>query len=544
MQGEALSVIQWAIENDDFDNVVIQAPTGIGKSAIAMTVQGMHENAYLLTPSLGLTDQYKHDYSSRLVEVRGRSNFECWARSGTAEGAPCYKGKKRCKHTEEDDPCPYYAQKFKARNHRLTLSNPAYLFRVAQADDNFETRSLLMIDEAHKAEGFFMDLLEVTITMDDWILAYGGSLNMPHHYHPRDWVDEIKAMYQAVEKNMEAIDKSDPTQEQHLESLDKLKQRLSMLRKLLRQPDNVVIQVTADRVQFKPVRVGPYVPRYLNRLGRQKLFLSATILDIKSFLESLGLENERTLYVNITQSPFPKQNTKIHYAPCGPMSYGKRKNTIPKQIKAIARMMDHYSDERGVILPHSHAIRQEIVDGLIAAGYGDRILTHGSDRREREAVLNTFMTDWSKPYVLISTYVNEGFDFHGRLAEWLVLVKIPYGYTPDPQISTRMETDEHRWRAKHEGSPECPYEEPNQYSGGLCSSFTCSKPCQSWYNTQTALRMVQMAGRIVRTPEDVGAIYILDRGWDRFLRMNGHLLPGWFKGSLTGAPPWLKRHLP
>ncbi len=544
MQGEALSVVKWAIDNDHFDNIVVQAPTGIGKSAIAMTVQGMHSNGYLLTPSLGLTDQYRTDYGSKLSEVRGRSNFECWARQGTADGAPCYKGKKRCKHTEEADPCPYYAQKFIARSHRLTLSNPSYLFRVAQGDDQFEKRSLLMVDEAHKLESFFMDLLEVRITMDDWILAFGGNLNMPHHYHPQDWLPDIEAMDRSCSKGLDGIDPDDPTMEDHRESLTRLQQKTKDLLRLLKIPTNVVSEIKPDLAIFKPVRVGHWVPRYLDRLGEQRLFLSATILDIESFLSSLGIENQRTLYVNITESPFPQENTKIHYAPCGPMSWGKRKHTIPKQVKAIARMMEFYSEERGVILPHSHAIREEIVQGLIAAGYGDRLLTHGSNATERGEVLRTFMTDFSKPYVLISTYVNEGFDFHGRLAEWLVLVKVPYLYTPDPQIAQRMESDEHLWRSEHEGTEKCPYEPPSGYSGDLCGSWTCAKPCQSWYNTQTALRMVQMAGRIVRTPEDVGAIYILDRGWDRFLRMNGHLLPSWFKRALTGPPGWLKRALP
>ena len=544
LQGESLSVVKWAIDNDKFDNIVIQAPTGIGKSAIAMTIQAMHSNAYLLTPSLGLTEQYKHDYGSKLSEVRGRSNFECWARTGTADGAPCYQGKRVCKHTKEDDPCPYYAQKFAARQHRLTLSNPSYLFRVAQGDDLFQRRSLLMVDEAHKLEGFFMDLLEVKITHEDWILAFGGNVPMPHHYHPKDWLPDIKAMKVGCEKALDSMPPDDPTFDDDREVINKLQGKCDDLIRLLTMPNNVVTEIKPNLAIFKPVRVGPWIPRFMDRLGQQRLFLSATILDVDTFLSSLGLENQRTLYVNVTDSPFPAENTKIHYAPCGPMSWGKRKHTIPKQVKAIARMMEHYQDERGLILPHSHAIRQEIVDGLKAAGYGDRILTHGSDSYERQEVLNRFMTDWSKPYVLISTYVNEGFDFHGRLAEWLVLVKVPYLYTPDPQIAERMASDEHLWRSEHEGTEKCPYEPPSGYSGELCGSWTCNKPCQSWYNLQTALRLVQMAGRIVRTPDDVGAIYILDRGWDRFLKQNGHLLPGWFRRSLTSAPGWLKRALP
>jgi len=546
LQGEALSVIKWAMDNDKegFDNIVIQAPTGIGKSPIAITIQAMHSDAYLITPSLGLTDQYRSDYGTRLVEVRGRGNFECWARDGTATGAPCYQGKRRCKHTEEADPCPYYAQKFRARGHRLALSNPSYLFRVVQGDDMFERRSLLIVDEAHKLESFFMDMLEVSITLDDWMLAFGGNIHMPHHYHTADWVPEIDAMHVACARGLDALDPEDPVYDDEREAWDRLLRKVSMLRTLLQDPTNVVSEIKADVATFKPVRVGPWVPNYLARCGKQRLFMSATILDIDTFLDSLGLADQRTLYVNITESPFPKENTKIHYAPCGPMSWGKRKHTIPKQVKAIARIMKHFSEERGVILPHSHAIRKEIVQGLEAAGFGDRILTHGSSKAERQPILDRFMTDFSKPYVLISTYVNEGFDFHGRLAEWLVLVKIPYLYTPDPQIATRMETDEHRWRAKYEGTPECPYEPSTQYSGKLCGSWTCPKPCQSWFNTQTALKLVQMAGRIVRTSEDVGAVFILDRGWDRFLKSNGHLLPSWFKDSLSPPPSWLRRSLP
>ena len=57
-QREVLSVIYYAMEKDNFDNIVVQAPTGIGKSAIAMTVQNRFKSGYLLTPSLGLTEQY------------------------------------------------------------------------------------------------------------------------------------------------------------------------------------------------------------------------------------------------------------------------------------------------------------------------------------------------------------------------------------------------------------------------------------------------------------------------------------------------------
>ena len=100
-------------------------------------------------------------------------------------------------------------------------------------------------------------------------------------------------------------------------------------------------------------------------------------------------------------------------------------------------------------------------------------MTHDSDVRGRELALRRFMTDPDPSLVLISTYVTEGFDFKGKLAEWLVICKIPYlPVKGDPVIEQRMEEDEHQWRRDKEGTPECPYEPPSKYSNGLCGNFT------------------------------------------------------------------------
>ena len=194
-QDDALNVIYHALKNDDFDNIIIQAPTGIGKSAIAMTVQRRFKSAYLLSPSLGLTDQYLADYGRHLAEVRGRSNFPCWVRSGDADGAPCYGIKRTCPHTKRDDPCPYYEQKFKAADARLTLSNPAYLFRVIQGNSNFDQREFAIIDEAHNLESFFMGLMEVKINERDFATV-GLRQSLPVIYHAADWEPSLKALHQ------------------------------------------------------------------------------------------------------------------------------------------------------------------------------------------------------------------------------------------------------------------------------------------------------------------------------------------------------------
>ena len=545
-QAEALSVIRWALDNDDFDNIVVEAPTGIGKSAIAMTVQKWFASSYLLTPSLGLTEQYNRDYSHLLKEIKGRSNFPCWVREGTADGAPCWSKNRSCLHTKREDPCPYFEQKFEAADSSLVLSNPAYLFRIIQGDRNFGQREFAIIDEAHDMEGFLMDFLETRITLRDYSLIHGRTTNFPIHYHAADWIDPIKELHEGAQAELENAE--DAEDEQAIERFRNLLSKTTTLLELLKDPERVVIENHADGggryLKVRPVRIDKFAADKLESLSMRRMFLSATILDIDTFINSLGLQDQRTLFVRISQSPFPKDNLKIIYSPCGPMSYAKRDNSIPKQIKAIAAIMEKNPKKRGVILPHSHYIRKKIVEGLREMGFGDRIITHDSDARSRDVAIKHFFKGDDPSLVLISTYVGQGFDFKGKLAEWLVICKVPYlPIKGDPVIEQRLTEDEHSWRQKYEDTPDCPYEPPSKYSNGLCGSFTCSAPCKTWYQMQTALKLVQGAGRLIRTPTDKGELFILDGSWARFARHNSHLLPSWFRTSIQDPPNWLKRAL-
>ena len=276
-QDDALSVVWWALDNDDFDNVVIEAPTGIGKSAIAMTVQARFQSAYLLSPSLGLTDQYKRDYGSVLEEVRGRGNFPCWVREGTATNAPCYSvsSGKKCAHAKEDDPCGYYAQKFKARDARLTLSNPAYLFRVIQSpDDSFDQRDFAIIDEAHQLESFFMDLMEVVISHADFTSVYGARYPFPMHYHAADWRKSITDLLDGAKGTLEKAEAD--RDEKVIDSMRTLIGKCATLLELLENEKDVVIESDKDfrgkqRLVAKPVRVNKIAPERLEAISRKRI---------------------------------------------------------------------------------------------------------------------------------------------------------------------------------------------------------------------------------------------------------------------------------
>ena len=121
--------------------------------------------------------------------------------------------------------------------------------------------------------------------------------------------------------------------------------------------------------------------------------------------------------------------------------------------------------------------------------WNERLLFHKSD--DRDDILQKFMKS-TEPLVLVSPSMTEGVDLKDDLARWEIIVKIPYPYLGDKQVSRRMEVD------------------------------------PDWYVWQTCLKLVQSYGRIFRSETDWGSAYIFDSGAQYFIHKYKHILPKWF----------------
>ena len=62
---------------EGYKNIILEAGTGIGKSAIATTLANMYEDSYILTMTKQLQEQYLHDFGDMLVEIKGKGNYKC-----------------------------------------------------------------------------------------------------------------------------------------------------------------------------------------------------------------------------------------------------------------------------------------------------------------------------------------------------------------------------------------------------------------------------------------------------------------------------------
>ncbi len=75
-QQRLLADLEEALEVGD-GVLLVEAPPGVGKSHIAMTLARWSGDAYLLTSQKLLQDQYERLFGAELQLVKGRDNYPC-----------------------------------------------------------------------------------------------------------------------------------------------------------------------------------------------------------------------------------------------------------------------------------------------------------------------------------------------------------------------------------------------------------------------------------------------------------------------------------
>ena len=65
---------------------MVEAPPGVGKSHVALTLARWSGDAYLLTSQKLLQDQYEREFGDALQLVKGRENYFCERYGPSARG--------------------------------------------------------------------------------------------------------------------------------------------------------------------------------------------------------------------------------------------------------------------------------------------------------------------------------------------------------------------------------------------------------------------------------------------------------------------------
>lgn len=462
------------------DVFVINAPTALGKSAIASTIMSWQYNASYITPTNQLLDQFLNEFPETKT-LRRLDSYICEdLLPKFSYGCPTIRGQRGsfCKG------CPAAADLAQAKYKK---GPGAYNFHTYMAHKLH--RDILIIDEAHQIIPVIQGIAAVKVWKhkehypDNWASQNRRPLlewlhGLPTPKHRNKWWKYVS----------EALDTDQP---QHVigETTGEWTGGYGDT------PRGEAVELPLLEVKPIDIRDLRETSIFLPRSIKKIILMSATIGP--QDIEQLGLSRRRVVYLNCA-SPIPATSRPIIPLSIAAANYQNLEAATKEMCDFIRKeLCIIHNGEKGII--HATYRQAEIINDILDADpvAGSRLLFHTKDNKSD--VLRVFLD--SPPEsgtILIASGMYEGVDLPYDLARWQVITKIPWLSLADPAIKYKAD------------------KEPN------------------WYLWETLKKVIQACGRVVRTPTDFGTTYILDSTFDRLYRDAYHLAPQWWKDAVDG----------
>jgi len=505
-----------ALEDPDRPRVfVVEAPPGVGKSHVAMTLARWSGDAYLLTSQKLLQDQYERDFAGQLQVVKGRDNYLCERyperRVPTSLGMCRRPRGPQCQ-------CPYARAKAAARAGPVFCTNTAYFATLRHwLGESLPRRRVLVIDEAHNLESQLVGALSVTFSPDQMQEWFGGALpRLPsaHEYRPllRAHVERLGARLTMVERGLDALRPpgSDaawfdlpPSREelQLVAERDRLTTGLAGLRYFVDAADPEWAMrygpATGSSLELLPLSVAALAPALLWDAADIIVLSSAYLGPAQVMAEHLGLDADR-IRVFAVDSPFSLEQRPLIYRPVGRLSKATLGSLEPAVFAEVVAILRGHPSDKGLIHTPSYGTARRLAETLArtAPDQFARLIVVESGGRAQALEVHRALR---RPTVLVSPSLREGVDLPDDFLRFQIISKMPYPDLGDPWTAARRQRD------------------------------------PRWYILETAKALVQTYGRSCRHAGDHGITYMLDAQFERFVALDRVLLPDWFLEAADAA---------
>lgn len=478
--------------------VVLDAPTGSGKTLIAETVRRLLRlSALYICTTKTLQDQFLHDYDYAKI-LKGRSNYrtERHPRDSHLSTADCTKSRddQSCRWCNSVATCPYERAKHAALKSTIAVLNTSYLLTESNGPGRFSNRPFVIADEADCLEKELMSYVSVEISprrMAKYDWSPPKKVTVPASWG--EWIAETLPKIQVLRSRLPArsISVQDVRESKYLDNLE------SKLRAINAGLEDAYWVYTGrdSFVSFKPARVDSLGQTFLWRHSKQWLLMSATVISTGEMLDSLGYTGA---YETVScPSTFPVKNRLINVVPAWNGARKVQEEERPKLAAGLATIIARHPTERVLVHSVSYDLSKFIRDTCETVCPSREVVGY-TNPNDREVSLKRFLR--SKGGILIAPSFERGVDLPHDSCRIQIIAKTPFPYLGDRQISTRL----------------------------------YSKGGQAWYTVQAIRSVVQMTGRAVRSEDDWAVTYILDSQFrDKLWKDGRFLFPKWWSEALV-----------
>ena len=529
--------------------IFLEAPTGFGKSPIAITLARFLGSSHICTSTKDLQNQYSNDFPY-IKEAKGKRNFKCILRKmegidETCEYGPCQKDEKfDCiyktrlldykisglgtkyeninigqfeknrytkKYSEqlrfdniEWEPCKYFHQKWISTKSSHTIYNYKYFLADFYFSNIVSKRELIVFDEVHNIESEISDFKSFVINNDN-ITRLFPKLKLPtlKEEEIETWIDfceeyrdTILNFIEDIEFAIENNNIQEPYTEKNLiDCINKEKSLHFVLNDMKFNKDNWLVtnidrnsKDSIRKITITPLDVSNYFKEILE-LSNYGLFMSATILNKKYLSKLSGLSEDEIKFIRIKHSDFPKENRPIRLMNIAWLNSKNVTDNLPTIAKTVNNIMSIHKNEKGIIHTTSY-FQLEFIKNNLSKENKDRLIETGRNM-DRIEILQRHSKN-TKPTVLISPSFYQRLDLKDDLSRFQIIVKIPYPDLSDKKVAALRKKD------------------------------------MNWYLWNTIVRLTQTYGRSIRSKDDHASTYILDSNINYLLRNANGMFPEWF----------------
>ncbi|MDQ6630460.1 MAG: DEAD/DEAH box helicase family protein [Verrucomicrobiota bacterium] len=243
-----------------------------------------------------------------------------------------------------------------------------------------------------------------------------------------------------------------------------------------------VVERTAENIRLALICLDPARPLSpIFRAASSTIFLSATLNPAEQMKRILGLEADRTMAISLPP-PFPRENRKIMILPQVRTTFAAREKNYPRIARLISEMADAHSGNKLVLFP-SYAFLTKVVEKM--PDTRSQLLlqkTNASDfaRHEILRALATPPPEGILLFAVLGGMYAEGVDYPGELLSSVFVVSPAL-----PQVSFERELLRRYFDEQEQAGFAYAYLQPGM------------------------TRVIQAAGRLIRSETDRGAIALL-----------------------------------
>ena len=539
-QKEAVCDILYAWLHDA-DDIILDAPTGTGKSIIALSVAGVlnkyfHKEGYILISDLSLMEQYDRDltkYFPNWALLKGQQNYTCSQNglpfpSGVCQTNNCKSyGDIEQKYADCSGSCEYIQLRKKAVSSPVLVCTYSFWLLqqnyVKQRVDNppFGDRDFIICDEAHKLQSIVQSHFSPKFGKEDFtkILAVRNFIDNASVGDWKEYTDLRNEIFSETdnEKILKLLNKYCALLSELTFKTENIRREIVKCAKdigHMGKEDQTILRACnfvdshyetfmeyidiidnigeyalvkndseKDTITFNCLDESYLMSNYFRSNCGKRMYMSATIGDPDAFSHDVAITGKK-FYLRMP-SVFDYTMSPIFFIKDYELSYRKKDYSLPYIVRMIDGVLDMYKNFRGIIQTGSYAFAKTLKESLSKENAKRIILYEDSASKNESLELYKI----SENRVLVGPSLIEGLSFDDDLCRFQIIMKVPYPSLADKFVAAKMKYD-------------------NQ-----------------WYSNTTAISILQGVGRGVRNMSDWCVTFILDGCFLRLFQMSYKMFP-------------------